>query len=105
MKSNLVGGILVLLAVLTIVNTGAILRMSAKQQAAASLYSLDFNKSSVRPGTTNPPPVSGIPTTYLCKKESGSWLLPGEITITVNFAGPSHFTASGNDATYNCEKI
>jgi hypothetical protein len=45
MKNNLIGGILVLLAVLTIINTGVIFRMSAKQQAAVSMYSLDFNKS------------------------------------------------------------
>jgi hypothetical protein len=105
MKNNLIGGILVLLAVLTIINTGVIFRMSAKQQAAVSMYSLDFNKSSVRPGTTNPPPVSGISTDYLCKKLSGSFLLPDEITVSLSFGGPSSFTASGNNASYYCEKI
>lgn len=106
MKNNLTVKVLILLAVLMIVNIGATLRMSAKQQAAVSTYSLDFNKSVVRPGTTTPSPTSSLSNNYRCKKESGPWLLPGEINFSTNVPLPSHFQATGdNGAVYNCERV
>lgn len=106
MKNNLTVKVLILLAVLMIVNIGATLRISSKQQAAVSTYSLDLNKSVVRPGTTTPSPTSSISTTYFCKKVSGPWLMPGEGTFSSDVPLPSHFQATfDNGAVYNCEKI